>query len=114
MKTREAVAELTPDFLLGMREHLMVRNRRRCSEVQDSLMRKRCSARVEGVVAWVFEQVLNRRHVQVGKPNQAPREIRRVVVRPENAAKPRVKQGFQLPPGAVTTETPLESSIIGS
>ena len=57
-------------------------------------MWKRGSARVEGVVAWVIQQVFNRRHVEVGKPHQTPRKIRGVVVRPENAAKPRVEQGF--------------------
>lgn len=57
-------------------------------------MWKRGSARIEGIVAWVPQQVFNRRHVEVGKPDQTPREIRGVIVRPENAAKSWVEQGF--------------------
>ena len=59
-------------------------------------MWQRSSSRVEGVVARVFEQIFNRRHIEVGKPNQSPREICRVVVGPEDTAKSRAEYRFQL------------------
>ena len=57
-------------------------------------MWERSSSRVEGVVARVFEQIFNRRHIEVGKPNQSSREICRVVVGPEDTAKSRVEYRF--------------------
>ena len=67
-------------------------------------MWERSSARVEGVVARIFKQIFNRRHIEVSKANQSSREIRRVVVSPEDTAKSWVEQRFQLlSEGSTTT-----------
>ena len=79
-------------------------------------MWKRCSARVEGVVAWVVEQVLNWRHVKISKANQTPGEIGGISIRPKDTAKSWVEQRFQRVPAKSRTNdtvnllfrTPLE------
>lgn len=85
-----------------IKKHL-IRKWSTCSKVQHCLVWERSSARVEGVVARVFKQIFNRRHIEVGKANQSSREIRRVVVSPEDTAKSRVEQRFQLLSEGLTT-----------
>ena len=55
-------------------------------------MRQCSPLRVEGVVEWIFQEVHQRRRVDVGETTETPREVRRVVVRSEQAAETYVEQ----------------------
>jgi len=66
-------------------------------------VRKRCSARVEGVVAGIVQQVLNGRHVEISKAHQTPCEISGIVIRPKDAAKSWVEHRFQRIPAISRT-----------
>jgi len=49
---------------------------------------------VECVVEWIFEKVDERRRIDVGETTEPPREICRVVMRPEWTAETYIEQLF--------------------
>ena len=64
----------------------------------EGLMWQQCTTRVERVLVWILEQVGQLGRVDVCKPGHATREVRRIVVCTEHAAKPLVAQALKLGP----------------
>ena len=60
--------------------------------VRHGFVRQGGALRVERVVEWILEEVDQWRRVHVGEATQAPREVRRVVVRSERTAEAHVEQ----------------------